>query len=381
MNRKRILIIMPDRLRQPTGGMGVGLAHTLPLLQDEFDVSVIGFPEDGAADFYKGVSNPIPSISHNPLVMLMGQIAYMTEALRGPRPDCVHAYDWSVYVAAYHVADYFKVPLVVTMQLSINLLGRLGMSYSVQPKSPDGALVQDALQKCELFGLQKADHIIQISHAYAKYFETLPGVTLKTTVIPHGIDSMAWSHVTARTQLPGNAPIKVVYIGRFAPMKGIRVLCQAVIPKEIDLIFVGDMNFGDPELVKMIQDKATHNSNVHMMHAIYGQDKINLLNAADAIIMPSVHEPFGIVGLEALASKSMLLSSCVDGLGDFLNDEVAINCGTSAETIERACETLIAMTDEEKQKRVTRGLEICAQYNWVAIVDKLKKVYQAVMQK
>jgi glycosyltransferase involved in cell wall biosynthesis len=379
MTRKRILIIMPDRLQKPTGGMGVGLAHTLPLLQDEFDVDVVGFPEDGAAAYYRGVSNPIPSITHNPIVMLMGQVTYMTEALRGPRPDCVHAYDWSVYVAAYHVAKHFNVPLVVTMQLSINLLGQLGMSYTLDQKSADAVVMQDALQKCELLGLEKADRIIQISNAYAAYFAAVPGLAVKTTVIPHGIDAQAWSHVTERPQLPGLAKIKVAYIGRFAPMKGIRSLCQAHIPKEIDLIFIGDATFGDATLVTMIRDKVARNSNVHLLPAMYDQDKINILNAVDAVIMPSVHEPFGIVGLEALASKSIILSSCRDGLGDFLNDEVAINCGIEALSIERAFNQLVQMSEEEKQCRIARGLEICAQYDWKLIVAKLKEVYHSVL--
>lgn len=381
MTRKRILIIMPDKLRKPTGGMGVGLAHTLPLLQDEFDVDVVGFPEDGAAAYYRGVSNPIPSITHNPIVMLMGQVTYMTEALRGSCPDCVHAYDWSVYVAAYHIAKHFNVPLVVTMQLSINLLGQLGMSYTLEldKKSADAVVMQDALQKCELFGLEKADRIIQISNAYAKYFATVPGLAEKTTVIPHGIDMKAWLHITERPQLPGAAKIKVAYIGRFAPMKGIRSLCQANIPKEIDLIFIGDVTFGDPMLVNMIRDKVARNSNVHLLPAMYDQDKINILNAVDAVIMPSVHEPFGIVGLEALASKSIILSSCRDGLGDFLNEEVAINCGIEAPSIERAFNQLVQMSEEEKQLRIARGLEICAQYDWKLIVAKLKEVYRSVL--
>ncbi len=379
MTRKRILIIMPDRLRKPTGGMGVGLAHTLPLLQDEFDLDVVGFPEDGAAAYYRGVSNPIPSITHNPIVMLMGQVTYMTEALRGLRPDCVHAYDWSVYVAAYHVAKHFNVPLVVTMQLSINLLGQLGMSYTLDKKSADAVVMQDALQKCELFGLEKADRIIQISNAYAAYFAAVPGLAGKTTVIPHGIDAKAWSHITERPQLPGIAKIKVAYIGRFAPMKGIRSLCQAHIPKEIDLIFIGDATFGDATLVTMIRDKVARNSNVHLLPAMYDQDKINILNAVDAVIMPSVHEPFGIVGLEALASKSVILSSCRDGLGDFLKEDVAINCGIEALSIERALNQLVQMSEEEKRRRIARGLEICVQYDWKLIAAKLKEVYHSVL--
>ncbi len=47
------------------------------------------------------------------------------------------------------------------------------------------------------------------------------------------------------------------------------------------------------------------------------------MKEASAIIMPSIHEPFGLVALEALMIKTPLLCSIQGGLSDFLNND---NC-------------------------------------------------------
>ena len=46
--------------------------------------------------------------------------------------------------------------------------------------------------------------------------------------------------------LPGKNITKVVYIGRFALMKSVDILASIDVPKDIDLIFVGDIKGGDP---------------------------------------------------------------------------------------------------------------------------------------
>jgi glycosyltransferase involved in cell wall biosynthesis len=115
--------------------------------------------------------------------------------------------------------------------------------------------------------------------------------------------------------------------------------------------------------------------NFYYVGARYGQEKIDWLMAADAVIVPSTHEPFGIVGLEGLASRSIVLSSFVNGMGDYLTDECAINCGTTTESISKAIDRFISMTNEEKNKMKDKGLQVCREHDWSIQADKLFKVY------
>ena len=119
-------------------------------------------------------------------------------------------------------------------------------------------------------------------------------------------------------------------------MKGVQHLLEANVPQDIDLILVGSTNGGDAEVMQKIDPAIKANNNIHYVGPIYGQEKIDMLNGADAVIVPSIHEPFGIVALEALASKSILLSSRVDGMGDFLDDKNSIIVPPGSYGIEKA---------------------------------------------
>jgi len=62
-------------------------------------------------------------------------------------------------------------------------------------------------------------------------------------------------------------------------------------------------------------------------------------------------------------------------MGDFLTEDVAINCGTSKESIEKALDTFINMKIEDKNQRIEKGLEISKEYTWEKSARKLEAIY------
>jgi glycosyltransferase involved in cell wall biosynthesis len=380
MNKKIVHIIVPDSFNAPLGGMGVGSLNFINGMSDEFEFYVIGFPEQNNIKNYTGVVNVLPNTFHGSVAILASQIAYYNASVLLPKPDLIHAYDWTVYMAAVHSAQYWNVPFVASMRLSINLLSELGITHVFNIQTKDGFWINNALKEMELVGLKKANVITQVSNAYAEKFKVVEGLESKTVIVPNGIDLEKWSNFEKK-QLPGNAKIKVVYIGRFVPMKNIFSLLNAQIPDEIDLIFIGSERGASPEIYQKIMDISKLKSNIHFVGSMYGQDKIDYLNSADAVIMPSLHEPFGIVALEALASNSILLSSYVDGMSDFLNQTNSIFCGTTSAEIEKALNILINMTDKQKQEMIQRGRETCELYSWDKAISKMKNAYYKALLK
>ncbi len=375
MARKRIQIIVPDKIKNPVGGLGVQLKHMVENLEKDFDFDIIGQPEENGWPNYTSVYNPMPALQHGALTTIAGQIAYFAAGVEKSKPDVVHAYDWSTYLAGAYVAEHFKVPLLVTMQLSINLLEKVGITYAHNAETIDGAWIHKTHCEIELYGLRHAAKIVHVSEAYRNQFKGVENFDQKSTVVPNGIELSEWSQF-APMKFPGKNPIKLIYIGRFALMKGVLALCAAKVPDGIDLIFIGADNGGEAQVFQKMLEKVNQESNVHYIGPLYGQDKINAMCSADAVIMPSIHEPFGIVALEALASKSILLSSFMDGMSDFLTEDVAINCGTTPPFIERAMIDLISLTPEGKEKRIQKGLEVCRRYSWQTAADQMRKIYQ-----
>ena len=110
------------------------------------------------------------------------------------------------------------------------------------------------------------------------------------------------------------------------------------------------------------------------------QEKLNVLKSADGVIMPSIHEPFGIVGLEALASGCILLSSFVDGISDYLTEDVGINCGTDVFSISNALHDFLILPEDEIKYRQQKGIEIAKQYDWGKLSNQYYKVYKNLIK-
>jgi glycosyltransferase involved in cell wall biosynthesis len=127
-------------------------------------------------------------------------------------------------------------------------------------------------------------------------------------------------------------------------------------------------------VVGAVYECAQNNQNVHYVGGKYDDEKFYFLKSADAVIMPSIHEPFGIVALEALASGCVLLSSVVDGLAEFLDDTVCIPCGVSPDTITQAIQKWNNMNDGDVKNLVGRGLERASKYDWKDIALKTEKI-------
>jgi glycosyltransferase involved in cell wall biosynthesis len=366
-------VLFPDSLQQPVGGLGEQFGHIYKRLKDKIEFHIMGYPEDKPMENYYGVYNSFPNLMHGSLSTIANQIAYFYASAKCPKkPDLIHAYDWSSYVAGVYAANLWNVPLLCSMQLSVVGLRESGITYCADANSPDGNWIHTTHEMSEYFGLTNATKIIQVSKAYSERF---PQFSEKTVVIENGIEYDFWDK---KSEYPfpfgGKNKRKIVYIGRFAQMKGIMQLCEAQIPDDIDLYFVGDKRGGEDYCYQAVKQKC---NGVNIFHLGYlrGEAKKSLLQSADAVIMPSIHEPFGIVGLEALASKSVLISSFADGISDYLPADVGINCGKTKEDIENALEVFRNMTDEEIEIRKSKGADIAKLYDWGILSQKYYDIY------
>ena len=374
--KKKILCIVPDRLNKPTGGMGVQFMKIYEKLKEEYEFYVLGFPEESLPfENYVGVPNIFP-IHHAAVVTLYGHALYALKGMNFPKPDIVHSFDWSTYLAGKLLAEHHDAPLLLTMQLSVRGLEKTGISLVGDDSSPDGSAVQSAHREIETGVMKMADHIISVSKSYSDLFEEFKD---KTTIIHNGIDLEDWTP-RKRVRFPGDNPTKVVYIGRFAEMKGIRNLMKAEVPDGIDLILIGSSDGGDNAALSSIQEALEKKKkNTYYIGPKYDQEKIDCLFSADAVIIPSIHEPFGIVALEALASEAVVISTRSDGLSDFLDDSNSIWVDTTPESIERGYQAVLSLSQEKRYSMVAKGKETCKEFTWDRSVEKYKNVYQKLI--
>ncbi|MEI7719656.1 MAG: glycosyltransferase family 4 protein [bacterium] len=390
MQKKKVLVIIPDRFQRASGGMGANAAPVFELLSSKYgyEFYVVGFPLGGTAApgfvvGYHEVFSPYTETKFGPLDTLLAQAHYFAEAISFPKPNLVYAYDWSVYQAASETADFFNVPLVVRMSLSPVLLAQEGYTFGLNLNVPAERAIHSALCEMEVRGLGRADRVVQISQAYAAQHQKVLPFAKKTRLVRNGIDFEKWNEKRREEKpyvLPGGkGRVKIVFLGRFAEVKGVLPLCDARVPKEVDLIFIGPKDGVSPTCLQAIKEKVSREHNVYMLDALYDADKIRALRAADALIVPSLHEPFGTVGLEGLAAGCTVLSSRAGGLADYLTDETSIFCGTNKESIKAAHQTLLTLLSKQKETIREAGFAVCRQLTLEASAAGLDLVFREVV--
>ncbi len=374
MNKPKIALVLPDKIETPTGGLGVHAQALYKHLKDEFDFSVHGFPEENSISNYYGITTPYQSIGHPGVQTLISQHAY-TESIVAAKPDLIHVTDYTLIQGALVASKILNVPLIITYQLSSFLLRDLGIVHGFNINTPDGLAIQNAFHTIEIKGLQDAAHIIHVAHSYKEFYKQIGDYDEKSIYIPNGIETEEWK-TKQKIQLPGTRSKKVIFLGRFVAQKNIIELIHANIPQNIDLILYGLTEGAEPELIEYINELARTKEGFHVEKPVYGQDKINTLYSADAVILPSVHECHPIIMHEALVSESIFIGSNVGDIPHVIPESIRIPTGLSRNDITNALYVFDSMSQTEINTRTNAGLELVKDYTWQNTATKVAAVYR-----
>ena len=152
----------------------------------------------------------------------------------------------------------------------------------------------------------------------------------------HGVDFSARAYVIPPPSLAMNARAaqrdgrnggsKVLFMGRINPIKNLESLLDAwlfvrrAMPGAL-LELAGD---GDPDYVAALQRRASMNgiaSSVAFRGFVSKEKKDRLLSSASLLVLPSHHENFGVVVLEALEAGVPVVVSPEVHLADFVKTE------------------------------------------------------------
>ena len=118
----------------------------------------------------------------------------------------------------------------------------------------------------------------------------------------------------------------VLYVGRFDPIKGIDRLLEAMAYlkrlKRTRVVIIGGDGPGTPEYQNLQQLSAKFGiqKSVHFVGRVEQDQLPPYYNAADALVVPSYYESFGLVGLESLACGTPVVATRVGAMEDIIED-------------------------------------------------------------
>jgi glycosyltransferase involved in cell wall biosynthesis len=171
----------------------------------------------------------------------------------------------------------------------------------------------------------------------------------------------------------------VLFVGRLDEGKGVLDLINAVDNLDVRLRIVGDGNRRDA-FESFARERLAPNKYEFVGEVSHdGIDEEYRM--ADVFCLPSYHESFGIVVLEALACGLPVVTTAIDAIEEYIDHEkngLLFEPGDVA-TLEAHLRRLQDSADL-RQRLSAAGRETALQYSWVAQTEKMTSVYRQLAE-
>ena len=214
----------------------------------------------------------------------------------------------------------------------------------------------------------------------------------KIKVIPPGVDLDVFhpfDREKARRELALNDFRRVLlFAGRLQPFKGLDLLLHAMtyLPNHgmTQLLVVGGNAGKTDEFAKLnsLVNELGISNTVAFVGAVEHEKMPTFYNAADICVIPSYHESFGMVAVEALASGTPVIASRVGGLATIVKDgETGYLFEERSPEILATYLCLLMSENEIRNSMADAARPSVMKYSWSSTARRLFKVYQELSAK
>jgi poly(glycerol-phosphate) alpha-glucosyltransferase len=119
---------------------------------------------------------------------------------------------------------------------------------------------------------------------------------------------------------------------------------------------------------------------VRFLGPLYGEVKSAALEHVAAVALPSFSEGLPMTVLEAWAWGKPVLMTAACNLGEGFEAGAALPMDPEADSICRALQTLVCLSERERLEMGRRGRELVARrFTWKRIAGEMKQVYSWIL--
>jgi len=213
-------------------------------------------------------------------------------------------------------------------------------------------------------------------------------------VVPPGVDLATFRPLDrdeARQKIGYKGGPLLLFVGRLERLKGVEIAIRALAllsdraHPDLRLLVLGeDSRDGDEsekERLKAIASSLGVRDRVDFLGSVAHHELPYFYSAADACVMPSYSESFGLVGLEAQACGCPVVASDVPGLRSVVRDGVSgyLIDGNDPATYAERIGRLLA--DPQLAQQMGRHGSLLAQrFSWTRTADRLATLFDAVFE-
>ena len=312
---------------------------------------------------------------------------------KGIKYNLIHSHYWLSGLAAETLGSEWGVPFVHMF----HTLGEMKNRIAASEEEKEGAYRVDGEKRV----IQHADRIIAATLAEKAQLEWLyKADARKITIIPPGVDTSHFYPIPADEAksfigLPSNERM-ILFVGRIERLKGVDTIIQAMSRLKLSsvsqehpvhlAIIGGDPNASPEEMnAEMLRlQQLCHDLCMDRMVVFLGmrgQDTLPYYySAAEALVVPSHYESFGMVALEAMACGTPVIASQVGGLAFLVQDGVTGYSVPDQDPDAMADRLKRILGDPSTRSEMgTRAAEYARSYSWSFISSQIIKVYQEAL--
>lgn len=307
---------------------------------------------------------------------------------QGVSYDLIHSHYWLSGWAAISLKRQWKVPMIQMF----HTLG--GITNLVAQRKEEKEKVVRIEKERSI--TEEADRIVAASPLekahLAWFYKARPQ---KVKVIPCGVDLnlfRPFPQQEARKDLRVGKGLWILYVGRIHPIKGIETLLKALrilveefgfSKEEVGLLVIGgdpSQNGGEIQRLKGLSDRLQIRDMVQFQGAKRYEDLPAFYNAADVLVIPSRHESFGMVALEAMACGTPVIASKVGGLLYTVKDNHTGFHIPQGDSVSLAHRLWRILSDPYLKDRLGRRARDHVQYyGWPTVIRGLVDLYGLVL--
>jgi glycosyltransferase involved in cell wall biosynthesis len=293
--------------------------------------------------------------------------------------DIIHAHDWMVTDAAWVMKSGFGVPFVATIHAT-----EAGRMHGIHSD------MQRYIHQLEWrLTFESWEVIVNSHHMHAELHRLFKVPADKVVVIPNGTDpevfDFPFDPKSVRPHYAAAHEQIILFVGRLVTEKGVQVMLNAApavlaqCPGARFLIVGTGYHMDELRRQAHALGIAHH---VRFLGYVSDDDLKRLYRIADAVCIPSLYEPFGIVALEGMAANVPVVTSDTGGLRDFVEHMVTgvtTYAGDAASLAWGLLEVLRnpALANQLREVAYEKVRHI---YNWKVIAQRTLEVYDKVLK-
>jgi glycosyltransferase involved in cell wall biosynthesis len=339
---------------------------------------------NGIRSLYLPYLNGIKNLFGAHILLTPGFITLASKEISSQNYDIIHIHEMRHFfspIIAWLCGKY-KVPYVITPHGTLGTSGVSMMKKKFFDMLFGKRIIRNSNGISALTDVEK-DELQRLFHIDPYYLK----------VIPNGISVDAFKDVTPNDQFKHSIGLSksdkmILYVGRLNKSKGLDLLIEAfkfIAGSDVQahLVLAGvsegtKINY-QKVLERLVNDLDLYNK-VKFIGQVSGDQKIQAYKSADVFVLPSRHEPFGLVILEALASGCPTVITAEAALSNDLRSAGAAMISKLNTEDLFNCINNVLSNKRLREQMIRNGLQFVNHFSWDSSTQEFINLYKKALK-